>query len=337
MVTVHVVGGGVAGLTTASLLHPDCDVHLYEPRWDQRRVPTLFGIHGDGQTVLERLGVLPDFLDESIQVREGKILSGEGRLLTSMKLTEARMIPRTTLIDLLRKQLPENVTVHRRSVLDATGLKTDEETLVIGADGVHSEVRNRYWGSSAQPRRLKVTVIRGVTEAGPALSGLEEYWAAGGLFGMTPRPENGVNWFATVPQEQFGTKTDALETLISRWSRAPESVQDVLRHAHPEMTLVNDLWEAVFTRTLHCQQSVLVGDAAHAMAPNAARGANEALLDAHTLAEALSKNSATKAFKSYQRKRHLRTQGMKVVSRLVHRMSSTRRESLRNSMIKILP
>ncbi|WP_150460130.1 FAD-dependent monooxygenase [Nesterenkonia ebinurensis] len=337
MVAVHVVGGGVAGLTIASLLPSDWGVHLYEPRWDERRVPTLFGIYPDGQAVLDQVGVLSDLTEESIPVGEGRIFSGDGTLLTSMKLAEVRMVPHTTLIDLLQRHLPSHVTVHREEVSGPTALQAGAETIVVGADGVHSEVRKSYWGSSAHARKLNVTVVRGVTETGPRLEGLDGYWAAGGLFGMTPRPGGGINWFATVPQEHFETRQVALETLSRRWSEAPEALHEVLRHADPALTLVNELWEARFTRKLHREHAVLVGDAAHAMAPNVARGANEALLDAQELAEALAKYPPGKAFQVYQRKRHLRTQGMKIVSRMVHRMSSTRREGFRNRVLTLLP
>lgn len=67
---------------------------------------------------------------------------------------------------------------------------------------------------------------------------------------------------------------------------AHPAIGAVLEAARPETTLVHGIHTAPPVRPVR-QNVVLLGDAAHAMAPNLGHGANTALVDAATLAASL--------------------------------------------------
>ncbi|NLS08892.1 hypothetical protein HGQ17_02515 [Nesterenkonia sp. MY13] len=181
---------------------------------------------------------------------------------------------------------------------------------------------------------MGVTVIRGIIREEIEINALEEIWRPDGLLGVTPHPDGGANWFATVPQTRFDSPAQALEALHQRWKDHSELPQTVLRFASPEHTLVNDLWESRWPRRLNRRNAVLLGDAAHAMSPNLGRGANESLIDAVTLGSALSGTplSLRRAIRQYQRRRSLPPHMIRIASRVMLRLASTSREGLRDAL-----
>ncbi|GAB3050334.1 hypothetical protein GCM10027079_14700 [Sediminivirga luteola] len=333
MRTAHIVGGGVSGLALAGFLSCGWDVHLHEADWDARPVPTLFGIQTGGRRALEALGLGAALRRESLQISEGLLRDGAGRVLARVRGADVQLIPRPVLIGLLRDRLPSRVSVHRRTVATSRDLAGD---LIVGADGVHSLIRQEHWRRSGA-RPLPVTVLRGVIDADLSEHALQEIWRADGLFGITPRPGGGVNWFATVPRQRFAGRDEALDALRARWDQGPAGPAEVLRHADAENTLVNDLWESRWPGRLVRGHAVLIGDAAHAMAPNLGRGANESLVDALVLGRALTAGATSRALRRYESTRLISPQLLRRASRTMLGVATTRHERLRSAAFAPLP
>lgn len=86
------------------------------------------------------------------------------------------------------------------------------------------------------------------------------------------------------------------------------------------------LYEMPPVGSLSRDHRVILGDAAHAMAPNAGRGACEAIVDAVTLAESLSTaGSSTEGLQEFDRRRRRTGQRMVRASRVLSRISLARR------------
>ncbi|WP_051297306.1 FAD-dependent monooxygenase [Brevibacterium album] len=382
MTTAHIIGAGIAGLALAAALPRGWEVHLHEADWDPRAVPTLFGLQAGGLRALARLGLEQEVRRRAVRVAEGRLSDARGRTLAHMQMREVDipLVPRTELRDLLRGALPASVRVHRHRVHSARGLEAD---LVVGADGVHSRVRRDFWGPASAARRLPVTVIRGVIDEDPVGGRFQEVWRADGLFGITPRPGGGINWFATVPAQRFSGREEALAHLRRRWEGWAEDPQRVLAHAREADTLVNDLWESRWpgrlVRTMPRaaeaeavplaagdqaaevrggadvsgaglgappagalgapgpRYAVLIGDAAHAMAPNLGRGANESLVDAAALSRLLETHPLPQALRRYEAARLVRPQAVRRASRAVLGVATTRHDRLRDRLLGLLP
>lgn len=331
---VNVIGAGVAGLALARLAPRDRRVHLYDAAWDARTVPTVFGLWPSAMRALDALGLAAAVRERGRPLDAARIHDRTGAVLAGVGGRDVCLVSRTDLVALLRKELPANVVVHRERVDDPDALPGE---LVVGADGVHSTVRRALWGRAGRPRRLGATAVRGVVDEPVAGDALEEYWGPGALFGMTPRPGGGTNWFVTVPVRRFAGPGAALAEVRDRFAAHPARVRRVLAAAEPELTLVNDLWAARWPRRLVRGRAVLVGDSAHAMSPSLGRGAGEALVDAVVLGAALRELPVRAALRRYERGRLLPPQGVRWASAVALRVAMTRRERVRNRVVSLAP
>lgn len=104
----------------------------------------------------------------------------------------------------------------------------------------------------------------------------------------------------------------------------------------PAAILRQDLWVAPARWRLSSGRAVLIGDAAHAMAPNLGRGACESILDAVALGQALNTMDVPRALRHYQRTRAARTQGLRAASSLAMRVSMLERGAgLRDRLVRL--
>src|SRR5699024_6332443 len=121
-----------------------------------------------------------------------------------------------------------------------------------------------------------------------------------------PQDRRTINWFACVRDDVLagnGVRTDAelLSELFGDWHPA---VVDVLSKLEDAQIDRRALYDVVPRWPLASGNAVIIGDAAHAMAPNAGRGACEALVDAADLADALrSAASVPEGLQEFDRRR----------------------------------
>ncbi len=189
-------------------------------------------------------------------------------------------------VDLKQYSDHAEVKFHNGAIADAD--------LVVGADGIHSTVRELVLGAES-PRFSGHVAYRGLVPA-ERLShlGLEvnasSWWGPNRHFvhyfvGAGARY---INWVAAMPGEWR----------IESWTQ-PGEVADALREFagwHPQVTMIigasdaTNRW-ALYDRDLLARWTVgrvtLLGDAAHAMLPYMAQGAVQAIEDAAVLAKCL--------------------------------------------------
>lgn len=303
---IVVAGAATAGAATAILLaRAGARVRVVDRVARVRPVGAGIALASNGQAVLERLQ-LNALLADATRVAGARIVDASGRtLLAPPPGVDVRIVTRAALQDALQETMrntPGVTLAFDATVEEATpdgrvivrhGASGQREAmqadLVVGADGVHSRVREQgRFGASV--RRSGVHYVRALSPAAP--SEALEAWTSAGLFGMLPL-QRGSYLYAScgTPELERAIKAADLDAFRMAWQRAfaPSATLLAPLQRFDEL-LVHEVIR-VSCRQWHDGRLVLVGDAAHAMAPNLGQGGNSALVDAVVLAECL--NAAT--------------------------------------------
>ena len=195
---------------------------------------------------------------------------------------------------------------------------------LIGADGIHSAIREKLWGKETVHFDAKL-MWRALVPADRIRSiGFEKrchIWSGPGrsVVCYWVRPDNLFNFVGTVPsnevhRESYTTSGDV------------EDLRRSFRGAEPRVThLVDSVSEAFITGLYYRDPKdawargrvTLLGDAAHAMAPFLAQGACASIEDAWILAKCIAKqkNDLPAAFLEYEQRRKPRTARVQAAAR----------------------
>lgn len=342
--TIVIAGGGIAGLALAAALDPDrFDVTIVEPRTRLPEVATSLAMWPEAQRALDELGVLDELAAVSPHVTRFPIRRIDGRRAVATGVPASPLVGRRDLLAVLDAAVPATVRRVRGRIdevavdgvapeptLGAPARATAVDSLIVGADGVHSAVRRRAWPGQADAIATPFLAVRGVLPVQTDPAEMGEYWGQGQLIGIGPH-RDGTNWF-TAFRSALGPRGvdvgEALEEARARvraTPRAVPAVHRVLETATPETTLAQRIWVTPSLPTYVQGRRVLVGDAAHAMTPNLGRGGCEAIVDAVTLARLLSTQPTDEALAEYDRARRRRTRRLATLSSRVMRVATAGR------------
>jgi|1186.fasta_scaffold06491_2 2-polyprenyl-6-methoxyphenol hydroxylase-like FAD-dependent oxidoreductase len=253
-------------------------------------------VHGRGRSPIARLAA-PDFgpgFDHVLAVRRGL-------------LHEALL---AAVCDTPGIDFRAGATVHAAATDGSVDLEwldrhsTIAADLVVGADGVASTVRE---GGTfgVRDRPATTSYLRGlVPRRGAELEG--EHWTALGLFGGAPVDAGTCCFYGSAAARPVATALAAGDLAACRtaWARVLPVAGDLLGRLPGFAALLVDRVERVDCARWHDGRLVLLGDAAHAMAPTLGQGANSALVDAAVLtAELLVTGSLPEALERYGRRR----------------------------------
>ncbi|GGA62295.1 putative monooxygenase [Pseudoclavibacter endophyticus] len=335
MPTLHIVGGGIAGLTLAASLRADAGrivVHEQGRPPGEREVDTAFGLWPPAMKALARIDLAQTVYERAARLTGAAVSTADGRVLRSIRNQHMPMIGRVTLRGILRDALPEHVEWHDERINDSRALSGtadgdgDGDAIIVGADGARSVVRADHWGARAASRTAGTTVVRGIVDAAIAADSLAEYWGDGVLFGITPLSGGRTNWFAEFRERRFADRAEALEYIRMLGAGFPQTVRDVLDAASPERMLVSGVHVARPLARLVRGRAVLIGDAAHAMTPNLGRGACESICDAVALGTLLNAHPGAPdiALRRYNAARLLKPQVIRAGSTAVGRVALAR-------------
>jgi 2-polyprenyl-6-methoxyphenol hydroxylase-like FAD-dependent oxidoreductase len=311
---ITIIGGGIAGLTTALALNKlGFQFEVYERAKQLNEVGAGIWMQPNAMKVLDWLGL-------GILVRES------GTLLDQVDITNSQLVPfkktgqqvvqdekgnkivaihRSTLQKILFEALPKDTVKlgYEFNSLDYSNnqLKIsigDKETvtdLLIGADGINSKVRDSIFSNTSK-RFSGQTCWRGISEIGLPKdfqnSGIES-WGRKIRFGFSQISENQVYWFAVVKAKQNGTDNiDSIKSELSQlYSSFHPLVLKIIDQTKAEKIIRNDISDLKRLDKWHKDKVVLVGDAAHATTPNMGQGAGQGIEDAYYLANILAGNN----------------------------------------------
>lgn len=339
-----IIGGGIAGAVTAMALHKagiDAEVFESYPAGADDAGAFLL-LFTNGLEALRVIDAHDTVADHSFPARRIEVFDDRGTLMGARPIAGsadgtapgARTLRRATLHQVLHAEAARRgITVRHGKRLVATETtagphgdrvratfadgSTAEGDLLIGADGLHSVTRTLIDPAAPRPRYTGQNTVCGYARDVPGPPAPDAYTMAYGkraLFGCTRAPDGEVWWFANVPGDEL--PRDRTAPAPATWrARLEAAFADddtpaaALVRATGDRIIASNAYDLATTPTWYDDTMVLVGDAAHATAPNAAQGASMAIEDGIVLARALRDAADPRsAFTAYEAQRRERVE-----------------------------
>ncbi len=347
--SVGIIGGGIGGVTTAvALRHFGIEATVYEKAAQMREIGAGMMLWVNAARVFSELGLFEKILVKSGVTEKFQVRKSNGDCLMNISTGDFEVpsvcIPRADLLAILVSAFPsERIELGREfarfeqfaekaRVHFADG-SSAEHDILIGADGLRSQVREQLFGRS-EPIYHGYTIWRGIgryegTDIAPKTS--SETWGKGRRFGILNTGGGKFTWYAAVNVQQnyqdseSGRKAELLE-MFDGWH---SPIADLIVSTPEELIMKNGACDHNPMQKWVKGRVALLGDSAHACTPNLGQGGGMAIEDALVLAKSLnSESSVESALRLYEKCRTVRTRHIQQRSRLMGQIAQ-----LENSLI----
>ncbi|MCW5890583.1 MAG: FAD-dependent monooxygenase [bacterium] len=360
MSRVLVAGAGIGGAACALLLARDgAEVTLLERVAEPRAVGAGILLQPNGLAVLYGLGLEASLRNVGTVLRAGAVMDAAGRPILHTTVPDfgegldhllaiRRSHLQTALLDAvaaapgITSRFGADVreaSADGRVVWEEGGAtRTETYDLVVGADGVHSRVR--AGGRFDARTRDGLTYVRALVAPG-VLDGVGEWWTPLGIFGGAPL-DGATYVFASTraPALRDALAARDVAALASHWRGVCEPAGRAFASLGDADALLVNTVRRVDCARWSDGRLVLVGDAAHAMAPNLGQGANSALVDVALLAGELRRGGDALARWEQRRRRPVRrvqdtSQRMGQLSHLRNPLARWARDNLLRVVVEL--
>jgi 2-polyprenyl-6-methoxyphenol hydroxylase-like FAD-dependent oxidoreductase len=343
-----IIGGGIGGLTTALCLHQaGFTVRVYESADQIKPLGVGINLLPHCVRVLTGLGLLDKLTKAAVETQDLRYFNKHGQLFWEEPRGRHAgyhwpqfSVHRGRFQALLHEQVQQVIgpdaihTGHHLASFEqtddsvtatfinrATGQRIGSDTgdILIGCDGIHSEVRKQLYPAESGPRFSGNVLYRGTTVMPPFLTGrtmamighLKQKMVVYPIEEVDNTGHQLINWVANLREPENGTTVRdwnrqadkaRLVSLYQNWQfdwlDVPGLIEGATAVYEFPMSDRDPLEQWTFGRV------TLLGDAAHPMYPIGSNGASQAVLDAEALTIALlSEGDARSALGRYNQER----------------------------------
>lgn len=341
-VDVAVVGAGIGGLAAAvALRRIGLDAHVFERATVLREIGGAVVVREPVVHLFADWGLDDGFHAQSVRVDhiEKRASDGTVEAILPADFTGeglAYSAHRADVHSLLLAEIPENRVHLGAGVADVRNdpdqgvirLDHGQEVaarLVIGADGIRSATRRVVVDD--EPSFAGLTVLRTLASASALGSGVSTdrmtMWGDGALMMVILPLRSGTQIAldtaitADTPPEDLWTGEVPMSMLLEAFAGFDPHLLALIRAATSPVS-THPVYERDPIATWSSGRVTLLGDAAHPMAPRQGQGANQAVLDASALANALSQHGLDdldNALVTYEERRVGAASALQIASR----------------------
>ncbi|WP_375580630.1 FAD-dependent monooxygenase [Marivirga tractuosa] len=312
---IAIIGGGIAGLTTALALKNEGISSIVYERADQlNEVGAGIWLQPNAIKVLNQLGLKEKIMNNAVKldrvdITDSQLNSFQKRnaVVQDSEGNQILSIHRAKLQQILFEALPDDSvklghefksfsqnTSKIELEFDHTSVVVD---YVLGADGINSKLRKQLFPKSAL-RHSGQTCWRGIAKIRlpKELQNLgREAWGYNVRFGFSQVSDDLVYWFAVAKAKPFqkDDKSKIKGQLIEKFKKFHPIVNQIINATDEQKIIRGDLLDLKRLVKWHHQNIGLIGDAAHATTPNMGQGAGQGIEDAYVMAKLFSQNQAS--------------------------------------------
>lgn len=338
---VLIVGGGVAGTALAGFLKDRAEITLIDKAPKLGDVGYAISLWGTGRKILKFLGAEKEVVREGYEVPWDVFADESGDVLKDFTFKAFRpygptlVVPRSSLHKALISQVGKNIdlrlgltikhlqqTKFRVYVTFSNG-QTDFFDLVVGADGIHSQVRELVFGKNfLKYYGWKVWALW--TPKGVGFpKGAIQLASGGRMYFIYPLDDRAVIMFAAaLPPNAPDPPEIRRENLKKLFADFKESVGHMIEAVPDPAHIFHDNLAYVDLNAWYKGRVVLMGDAQHATSPITGMGASMAMEDAYVLSEELKQvgvSNIDRALQNYENRRNRRIRKFRKQSHIVER------------------
>lgn len=337
-----IIGSGMAGLAAGiAMRQAGYEIEIYEKTTKLRPAGAGISLWSNGIKILNKLGLGKEVAAIGGEMNRMEYRNDRGEVLNHVNLMplveqvgqRPYPVSRTDLQQMMLTAFGQaDINMGMRCVEvkqdanSATAIFEDGTTatgdVIIGADGIHSVVREYLGGGKVEPRYAGYVNWNGIVQASPDL-GESDVWVIyvgkGKRASMMPIGGNRFYFFMGCPKPK-GTKVEPqdiraeLKETFTGWA---QPVQNLIEKLDPEK--VNRLEISDIDPLPHLVKGriALIGDSAHATTPTLGQGGCQAMEDAEVLCRYLvtTNLSVEDALKRYETERKERVAQLVLTAR----------------------
>ena len=319
---IAIIGGGITGLTTAIALNrKGIRSTVYESAPELNEIGAGVWLQPNAVRVMDVLGMKEKIIENGAVIRKMEITNNQLIPFKEIKAETVQDEFGNSTIAIhrgrLQKILFDEVSgfseikinhqfesfnmVENKITLNFRG-KTAEADLILGCDGIHSQVRKQLFPNS-ELRDSNQICWRGIAkiELPQQLKELgKECWGKQIRFGFSEVAPGTVYWFG-VANKNENTSNLKLSDLPDFFSNYHSIVPEIIRNT--ENIHTGNLCDLKRLASWSADSVYLLGDAAHATTPNMGQGACQGIEDAFHFSNSFSESNPKQSFQNFESKR----------------------------------